>query len=47
MSVVLHQKQIWLVKTEVDKIGADKLKTVPVNLAKYSNVVKMMLLKKN
>ena len=46
MSVVLHQKQIWLVKTEVDKIGADKLKTVPVNLAKYSNVVKMMLLKK-
>ena len=27
-------------KTEVDKIDADKLKTVPVDLAKSSNVVK-------
>ena len=27
-------------KTEVDKIDADKLKTVPVDLAKLSNVVK-------
>ena len=26
-------------KTEVDKIDADKLKTVPVDLAKLSNVV--------
>ena len=33
-------------KSEVDKIDADKLKTVPVDLAKLSkNVVKMMLLK--
>ena len=30
-------------KTEVDKIDVDKLKTVPVDLAKLSNVVKMML----
>ena len=29
-------------KTEVDKIDADKLKTVPVDLAKLSNVVNMM-----
>ena len=27
-------------KTEVDKINADKLKTLPVDLAKLSNVVK-------
>ena len=27
-------------KTEVDKINADKLKTVPVDLTKLSNVVK-------
>ena len=27
-------------KTEVDKIDADKLKTVPVDLAKLTNVVK-------
>ena len=34
--------KIYLVslKTEVDKIDADKLKTVPVDLAKLSNVVK-------
>ena len=33
-------------KTEVDKIDADKLKTVPVDLAKLSNVVKNDVLKK-
>ena len=33
-------------KTEVDEINTDKLKTVPDNLAKLSNVVKMMLLKR-
>ena len=33
-------------KTEVDKIDADKLKTVPVDLAKLSNVVKNDILKK-
>ena len=33
-------------KTEVDKIDADKLKTVPVDLAKLSNVVKSDIVKK-
>ena len=33
-------------KTEVDKIDADKLKTVPVDLAKLSNVVKNDVFKK-
>ena len=33
-------------KTEVDKIDADKLKTVPVDLAKLSNVVKCDVIKK-
>ena len=33
-------------KTEVDKIGADKLKTVVVDLAKLSNVVKNDVVKK-
>ena len=33
-------------KTEVDKIDADKLKIVPVDLAKLSNVVKNDVVKK-
>ena len=33
-------------KTEVDKIDAEKLKTVPVDLAKLSNVVKNDIVKK-
>ena len=33
-------------KTEVDKIDADKLKTVPVDLAKLSNAVKNEIVKK-
>ena len=33
-------------KTKVDKIDADKLKTVPVDLAKLSNVVKNDVVKK-
>ena len=33
-------------KTEVDKIDADKLKTVLVDLVQLSNVVKMMLSKR-
>ena len=33
-------------KTEVDKIDADKLKTVPADLAKLSNVVKNDVVKK-
>ena len=34
-------------KSEVDKIDVDKLKTVPVDLAKLSNVVKNDVVKKN
>ena len=33
-------------KTEIDKIDTDKLKTVPVDLAKLSNVVKNDVIKK-
>ena len=33
-------------KTEVDKINVDKLKTVPVDLAKLTNVVKNYVVKK-
>ena len=33
-------------KSKVDKLDADKLLPVPVDLSKLSNVVKMMLLKK-
>ena len=33
-------------KTELDKLDIDKLTPVPDDLAKLSNVVKMMLLKK-
>ena len=33
-------------KTEVDKIDSDKLKTVPDDLAKLSNVVKNQVVKK-
>ena len=34
-------------KTDADKINADKLKTVPVDLAKLSNAVKNDVVKKN
>ena len=34
-------------KTEVDKLDTDKLKTVPVDLGKLSNVVKNDIVKKN
>ena len=34
-------------KTEVDKINADELKTVPVDLAKLSNFVKNDVVEKN
>ena len=33
-------------KTEVDKLDIDKLAPVPVDLSKLSDIVKMMLLKK-
>ena len=34
------KRNLASLKTEVDKIDADKLKTVPVDLAKLSNAVK-------
>ena len=33
-------------KTEVDKIDADKLKTIPIDLVKLSNVIKNYVVKK-
>ena len=47
MSVVLNQKtNLASLKNEVNKIDTDKLKTVPVDLAKLSNVVKIDVVKK-
>ena len=40
------KKNLASLKTEVDKIDVDKLKTVPVDLAKLSNVVKNDVVKK-
>ena len=40
-------KKIVTLKTEVDKIDIDKLVLAPVDLSKLSDVVKMMLLKKD
>ena len=40
------QSNLASLKTEVDKIDADKLKTVPVDLAKLSKVVKNDVIKK-
>ena len=47
MLVVMQLKPILAsLKTEVDKIDPDKLKTVPADLAKLSNVVKNDVVKK-
>ena len=40
------KSNLFSLKIEVDKIDADKLKTVPVDLAKSSNVVKNDVIKK-
>ena len=40
VSSFVSKTNLASLKTEVDKIDADKLKTVPVDLAKLSNVVK-------
>ena len=40
------QSNLASLNTEVDKIDADKLKTVPADLAKLSNVVKNDAIKK-
>ena len=46
MSSFASKTNLTALKTEVDKIDADKLKTVPVDLAKLSNVVKNGVFKK-
>ena len=40
------KSKLACLKTEVDKIDADKLKTVPIDLAKLSNVVKNDVVKR-
>ena len=46
MSSFALKSNLPSLKTEVDKIDADKLNTVPVDLAKLSNVVKNDVIKK-
>ena len=46
MSSFASKTNLAALKTEVDKIDADKLKTVPVDLAKLSNVVNNDVVKK-
>ena len=41
-----NKTNLAALKTEVDKIDADKLKTVPVDLAKLTNAVEHDLVKK-
>ena len=46
VSSFASKKNLASLKTEVDKIDVDKLKTVPVDLAKLSDLVKNDILKK-
>ena len=46
VSSFASKTKLAALKTEVDKIDADKLKTVPVDLTKLSNVVKNEVVKK-
>ena len=46
VSSIVLKSNLASLKTEVDKIDADKLKTVPVDLAKLSNVFKNDVVKK-
>ena len=46
MSSFASKTNLAALKTAVDKIDADKLKTVPVDLAKLNNVVKNEVVKK-
>ena len=47
VSSFASKTNLTALKTEVDKIDADKFKTVPVGLAKSSNVVNNDVVKKN
>ena len=46
VSTYASKTNLTSLKTEVDKIGVDKLKTVPVDLAKLTNAVEHDLVKK-
>ena len=46
LSSFASKTNLAAIKTEVDKIDVDKLKTVPVDLAKLSNVVNNDIVKK-
>ena len=46
MSSFVSKTNLAALKTEVDKIDVDKLKTVPVDLTKLSNVVNNDIVKK-
>ena len=41
------KKSLASLKTEVDKVDADKIKAIPIDLARLSNVVKNDAVKKN
>ena len=47
VSSFASKTNLFNIKTEVDKIDVDKLKTVPVDLAKLRNVVKNDVVKKS
>ena len=47
VSSFANKTNLAVLKTEVDKIDADKLKTVRVDLAKLTNAVENYLIKKN
>ena len=47
VSSFASETNLAALKTEVDKLDTDKLKTAPVDLAKLSNVVENELVKKN
>ena len=47
MSSFASKTNLTALKTEVDKIDADKLKTTPTDLAKLTNPVEHDLVKKN
>ena len=46
VSSYVTKTNLAALKSEVDKIDVDKLETVPVNLAKLSNIVKNDVVKK-
>ena len=47
VSSFMSKTNLAALKTEIDKIDVDKLKTAPVDLAKLTNAVENDLVKKN